>query len=421
MTLLTKLLASVVLTGGLGVGPAIAASAQTVGHVTHLAARVNHQSVSFTWANGSGANSANIYVDRRKVFSWGSPYDYKDFTQWTDTDVTLGRHTVRVVDFNSAGEGSYSASVTFDVTQTSRRPTPFAPPPSGAGRVGFYLDGDQPSRIKALGASLGVSPQIYATYTNGTSWNSIDDTTAALRHPDGSERLMTSVTMCIGNSPSDNLRATPHHLGVYRTLATRVYDAGYRKTIYRIGWESSGSYGGAGYCWTREGSSLYKADFRRIATAIVKGDPTATFDWNVGYGADGVHFQNGQTASAWYPGRRWVNYITTDVYDNGYPDYTIDHALQNGYDLAAQFGKPWGISEWGQARLDSVEFMTAMEDLILGVPIINPLTGHTIRTVPPAYQIYFWGDGSQLTNFPNSEKSYAQNRCWNMSGCGKKA
>jgi hypothetical protein len=418
MKILTRFVVCLALMAG-SAAPSAEASAQSLGRVGHLAARVNHQSVSFTWTNSSSTNGANIYVDGRKVFSWGWPYDYKDFTQWTDTDVALGRHTVRVIDYDAAGEGPSPAAVTFAVTQRSPS-KPVTQPPSGAGQLGFYADGDQASRIKALGALLGVSPQIFATYTNGTSWRTIGDSTGVLKNPDHALRLLASVNMCIGTSRGEDLRATLHHLSVYRTFASRVYRAGYRKTIYRIGWESSGSYGGGGYCWTQEGSVLYKSDFRHIEAVIVKGDPTATFDWNVGYGADGVHFQNGQTASAWYPGRRWVTYITTDVYDNGYPDYTIDHTLENGYDLAAQFGKPWGISEWGQARTDSVAFMTAMEDMILGVPVINPLTGHPIRTVPPAYEVYFWGDGSQLTNFPNSERSYRQIGCWRASRCGRR-
>jgi len=407
---------SVALTAGSIAGFADPASAQAPGRVTHVAVSVHHQNVTFSWKNGSGTNGANVYVDHRRVFSWGWPYDYKDFTQWTDVGVRLGRHTVRVVDYDAAGEGAYSVPVSFTVTKRSHS-KPLTPPPAGAGQVGFYADGGQPSTIEALGASLGISPQIYATYTNGSSWKSIAAATSALTVSHRGLRLMASINMCISNAPGQNLAATSHHLGVFRAFAARVHRTGYRRTVYRIGWESSGSYGGGGYCWTQEGSSLYKADFRLIETAILKGDPTATFDWNVGYGADGVHFQNGQTASAWYPGGKWVTFITTDVYDNGYPDYTIDHALQNGYELAAQFHKPWGISEWGQSHLDSVEFMTQMESLIHGVPVVNSRTGRSIRTVLPAYQIYFWGDGSQLTNFPNSERAYEHLRCPDVQGC----
>jgi hypothetical protein len=414
MKVLSRLLAFLaVMAAGVG-GVDRTASAQPVGRVTKLAVTVSHQTVSFTWTNGSGNEGANVYVDGTKVFSWGWPYDAVHFRQLTDTGVPLGKHTVRVVDYNTEGEGLYSAPVTFDVTQRSHR-SALKAPPAGAGEVGFYVDGDTPAKVRSVASIVGVTPQIISTYTDGSSWSAISHPN--VRHPDPRLRYMLSTNLCVSTSPGDNLAAMPHHLAVYTRLARRIYAAGYRKSIYRLGWESSGNFGGGGFCWTQSGSTLYKNDFRLAATAIRKGDPTATFDWNIGYGADGEHFQNGQTFQAWYPGGKYVNYITTDTYGGAHDDYTIDHTLELGYDVAAYYHKPWGISEWGQSGGDNAEFMTDMEDMIDGIPVVNPPTGKTVQTVIPAYQVYFWGDGSQLTNFANSEKLYEQYRCRMVELC----
>jgi hypothetical protein len=308
--------------------------------------------------------------------------------------------------------------------------------------LGFYANGDNP--VTNDGLVSGITPQIFSAYADADSWNDIgSDTSFFLDNVQSGQRLMISVPMCIGYGSGDDLEATHNHLATFGNLAAAIYAAGYRNTIYRIGWEANGNYQAgnvigvqapygltqekaAGFCWATSagGSTLYKQEYLAIRAKILANDPSSSgdFDFNInGGGPQGGLFQDGGTINDWDPGWAYVPDIGVDYFNNVYLQGSPPSSATSTWDnvvggtacgsptwgacspvnYAALTGRYWSIDEWGQgyssADPDDTTFMNIMYDFSDGLPVTNPNTNTVQTFAVPQQTVYFWGDCSELS------------------------
>jgi hypothetical protein len=125
---------SVIVVAGAGFTTAAGAAGTPPAAPTGLNATVTGTSVSLTWTNGAGALGANVFRDTTTKF-WAGGWPNATPTSFTDTGVPTGTHTYSVADYNSAGSGPNSATVSVTVGGTPA-PTVSALSPSSGGTAG---------------------------------------------------------------------------------------------------------------------------------------------------------------------------------------------------------------------------------------------------------------------------------------------
>ncbi|HLI73756.1 MAG TPA: IPT/TIG domain-containing protein, partial [Acidimicrobiales bacterium] len=106
--------------GGTLAGQAAAAGSPP-GAPTLVSASASGTSVTLTWTNGTGAQGANSYQNGVKHWVGGSPNPVP--TTYTYTGLANGTYTYQVADYNGAGQGPLSNSLTATVGGTPP-PTP---------------------------------------------------------------------------------------------------------------------------------------------------------------------------------------------------------------------------------------------------------------------------------------------------------
>ncbi|MET0693387.1 MAG: glycosyl hydrolase [Propionibacteriaceae bacterium] len=183
----------------------------------------------------------------------------------------------------------------------------------------------------------------------------------------------------------------------WRTIATKLRDAGLQDTTIRPGWEFNGDW----YQWSAAGpgqAAEYVGCFRQLVTTMRSVSPQFTFSWSVNNG------HNRLPAELGWPGGSYVDIVGVDVYDYSSQWYptprgmtlaqargrTWDTALNSPRglrfwsDFARTHGKPLALSEWGlawrangQAGGDNTLFL----DQLVGF-VRNPANG-------VAYATYF--------------------------------
>jgi len=263
--------------------------------------------------------------------------------------------------------------------------------------LGLYVDKPTPTHIAAVARTLRIPDQAASGYTGGISWASIASYTpfSGARNPEG-YHLLLSVAMC--PSPGGDLRAVPAHLDTFRTLARHLVAGGQADAVIRLGEEANGNYPGgphSGFSWVTADSALYRSDYRRIVS-VMRAVPGAhfLFDFNVN-DAFTFPWPNGQRGragfAAYYPGDAYVDVISDDFYDNGFPTHYAGNVV-GVIDEAVAHGKAWALPEWGLTGTDSPGFIATMTRLVLG-SYPDPKGG----TYPPAlYESYFDTDDSRL-------------------------
>jgi hypothetical protein len=282
--------------------------------------------------------------------------------------------------------------------------------------LGLYVDNPTPAHVAAVASSLGVPDEAASGYTGGTSWAGIASYTpfSGARDPQG-YRLLLSVAMC--PSPGGNLEAVPTHLGTFRTLARHLVAGGQGDAIIRLGEEANGNSPGgphSGFSWVTADSGLFKSDFREIVTTMrsVPGSHFL-FDFNVN-DAFTFPWPNGARGTSgfndYYPGDDYVDVISDDFYENGYPTRYVGN-VTGVIDEAIAHHKPWALPEWGLNGSDEPQYIKTMTSLIRGT-FPRPHGG----TYPaPLYESYF--DTAASTLGPSVPRSRSALRT-DLAGAG---
>jgi hypothetical protein len=237
--------------------------------------------------------------------------------------------------------------------------------------LGMYVDDPTPASVASVTRSLGVPDQGVSGYTGGISWASIASYTpfSGARNAQG-DRLLLSVAMC--PSHGSCLGQVPRHLGTFRTLARHLVAGGQPDAILRVGEEANGNYPGgphSGFAWVTADDGLFKSDFRKIVTIMrsVAGSHFL-FDFNVN-DAFTFPWPNGARGDAgfedYYPGNAYVDVISDDFYENGFPAQYSDN-VTGVIKEAVAHGKPWALPEWGLSGSDAPGYIRTMVSLVRG-------------------------------------------------------
>lgn len=185
---------------------------------------------------------------------------------------------------------------------------------------------------------------------------------------DAKRVLILSVPLCLNSTPRawDDLQAD----AAVRALCTNIKNRGIDgQVILRFNWEMNGTWfpwsapaQGSGETWTAYQARIqstatgYKRQWRRIVGVVRSISSKFRFCWN--------HNGGSPNAELWFPGADVLDLATLDIYDvwwqhpGGDPTQRWNRLvpmLQAAEDLAAKYGKPCGVDEWGLWALSDAQ------------------------------------------------------------------
>jgi hypothetical protein len=239
--------------------------------------------------------------------------------------------------------------------------------------MGSYNGADNVAGAKSFASRTGTTAAFYSDYLDGTSWSTLvgptEDTpwvVDRIKGKLGGIRLLLSVPLVSAGYSSDQaaLVAYADHPASWSAnftrLAQNLVADGFGNAIIRLMWEPDvGIYANNDLRSARNYARLWRG--AHTAMAAVAG---ARFQWAWSWGG-GFSERTNITA---YPGRAYVNYVTSDFYDQswysgcGVPyngtNFTPSQAAclwSNDYSsvlsglstFANSVGKPIGIAEFG--------------------------------------------------------------------------
>ena len=229
---------------------------------------------------------------------------------------------------------------------------------------GVYAGNSGPPGVQTFERYLGQKVTHVTLFLDTREWQYIEypQRYGLARYRDVPYQLVISVPLLPTDS-RDTLQEGADGLlnQHFVRLAESLVSTGMPDVILRLGWELSGTW----FTWSaRSDPEAYATYWRQVVTAM-RSVPGAhfQFDWNGG----GVGAPGWNPASA-YPGDRYVDYITMDLYETSgawqhdHPtaaqarDWWKDSALSGPYALAwtarfaAEHGKRFAIPEWGLMR-----------------------------------------------------------------------
>jgi Glycosyl hydrolase family 26 len=278
---------------------------------------------------------------------------------------------------------------------------------------GVYAGSADPAGVQAFAALRGTPVSYAMDSFDMTSWSALMSSAewAVPQWQATRLRMVWSVPMLtLDDATSMSVGAAGGYNQYFRALAELLVRDDEGGSIIRIGWEFNGTV----YPWSAVGDpQTYIAYWRQIVRTMrsVAGQHFQ-FDWCVSDGAT-----PGFDPASAYPGDDYVDYIGSDVYDEGYaPDWRNakarwDELKENPSGLtwqaafAAAHDKPLSYPEWGlkvgsHGGGDDPYFIQAMFDWFI--------------VHPPAFEIYYNSNAPdsshQLTGplFPRSEKLYVK-------------
>lgn len=250
---------------------------------------------------------------------------------------------------------------------------PLFGPPAAKPEVGLFVGGESVSGIGALGAELGVQPQIMTVYAFGPSYTKFTGPT------DTPLRLLLgvgAVTPAQATAIGDTLVATGH-----------------ANTILRIMWEMNGDW----FPWGTKSmsASRYISVFRAAerAFAAVPGNHFE-YVWNVNVGT----IEPGRTEFDTYPGNAYVSNVGMDFYDyNGAIGAGAqDSAVAPVLAFAARHHRPTSIDEWGVDGKDDAAYIDFVSQLV------HSSQNHV------QFQAYFSYGRSSIAKYPAARAEYAK-------------
>jgi Glycosyl hydrolase family 26 len=221
------------------------------------------------------------------------------------------------------------------------------------GSVGVYAGAGNPAGVKSFGQAIGCRPVYAMDFTDGASWQTMDNPSRLVSQWQGSGYSMIWGVPILPNTGGYTLAAgaTGAYNQYFVTLAKAFVADGQGSSIIRLGWEFNGSW----FTWAANGQA---ANFIGYWQQIVNSMRSVSganfkFEWNPTLGDQGV----GNLAN-YYPGNSYVDYIGADVYDQNWATYpgaatefttmeTEAYGLNWLVSFAAAQGKPITLPEWG--------------------------------------------------------------------------
>ena len=190
----TMLFATVIVSAAAGVTTAAGAAGTPPAVPTGVKATVSGTSVTVTWTNGAGALGASVFRDTTTKLSaggWPNPTP----TSFTDTGVSVGKHTYAVADYNSSGFGPTSGAVSVTVGGVSTPTVSAVSPSAGAAAGGTTVTISGTNFTGATAVAFGATPATNFT-VNGA-------TTLTATSPAGSGTVDVTVTTPGGRSAAN--------------------------------------------------------------------------------------------------------------------------------------------------------------------------------------------------------------------------
>jgi hypothetical protein len=225
--------------------------------------------------------------------------------------------------------------------------------------LGDYAGGGNPSGIAEFGSITGTHPVLATDFLNGSSnWAVLDSASGIGVWRYSGYQLVLGVPMLPKHARSSLGRgARGAYNSYFVTLARNLVNDGEGHAFLRLGWEFNGTW----FKWSvrsAAGAVEFAAYFRNIVNAMRSVPGQAfKFVWNPnGGGSHGRYY----SPSLAYPGRAYVDYIGTDLYDESWvqpltPQNAWTGQLRAAWGLnwlasfAAAQGKPIVFPEWGVA------------------------------------------------------------------------
>jgi len=235
---------------------------------------------------------------------------------------------------------------------------------SGASAVplGDYAGGEYPAGIAQFGHATDTHPVLATDYLDRSStWAALDSAGGVGTWANSGYQLVLGVPMLPQRGRATLGRgARGAYNSYFVTLAQNLVAQGEAHAYLRIGWEFNGNW----FKWSvhnAAGAVHYAAYFRNIVDAMrsVPGE-AFKFVWNPN---GGTSHGRPYSPSLAYPGRGYVDYIGTDLYDES---WVSPLTPQNAW--TGQLDETWG--------LDWLASFAAAQD----TPIVFPEWGVAIRS-----------------------------------------
>lgn len=218
--------------------------------------------------------------------------------------------------------------------------------------VGLHCGSDfSISQYEAFGSWLGRKVKYRVVFLDRSSWSSLKQAEVVrvskrwVESSPGRVEVISVPMFANGSSGKFSEITSGQRDAVWRGIARRIKDAGIAKhVIIRLGWEGNGDWYKWSYLHRPEG---YRNAFRHIVNVMRSVAPALRFEFNVSNlasrGANGVKWTAG------YPGNKYVDVISMDIYDHWNSWETMmygDAGLKELRDFAKAHNKPEAYTEW---------------------------------------------------------------------------
>jgi hypothetical protein len=200
--------------------------------------------------------------------------------------------------------------------------------------LGAYRGAAAPARTAEFQAWLGQPVSWALDYLDGSSWSTIEKPDWWLNAWRSSPyNVVYSVPLLPSSGAPLQQGAAGAYDGHFVTLARRLVAGGNGDAVLRLGWEFNGGW----YTWSAKQAPQAFAAYWRHVVGAMRSVPGARFkfDWCPTLGTGAV------APTAAYPGDAFVDYIGTDVYDQGWGTGWNDAKLRWRTILAQPYGLQW--------------------------------------------------------------------------------
>jgi hypothetical protein len=268
--------------------------------------------------------------------------------------------------------------------------------------VGLWQPPGTLTATQATAEALGLPLTAVSLYGDSASWASISSGVPSV----SPLTLLLAVPLC----PAGGNDTSPiGNEAYYTTLGDNLIAMGAGDALCRIAWEPNG---GADTPAITD-PAQWIAGWQAIVTGLRAAGTPATNHLRMDYCccALGVAFPNGVAGvdgwNDYYPGDAFVDVISIDFYENGWPEWYIANVM-GIVNLAIAHGKAWGTGEWGLSGSDVPAYIEAMATVFKGGTFTGG-DGTVYTDVPPALYQSYWNEGNSiLTQFPNSLSTFRE-------------
>ena len=217
--------------------------------------------------------------------------------------------------------------------------------------LGAYRGAAAPARAAEFQAWLGQPATWALDYLDGSSWSSIENPSWWLSAWRGSPFSVVYSVPLLPAGATLQAGAAGAYDEHFRALGRALVAGGEADAILRLGWEFNGGW----YRWSAKNDPRAFVTYWRHVVDALRQVPGSRFrfDWCPTLGAAAVPPPQA------YPGDDYVDYVGTDVYDQGWSSGWTDPAqrwrslleqpygLQWQRDFAADHRKQMTFPEWG--------------------------------------------------------------------------